>query len=101
VYTVQALQDLDEVAAWNSERYGPDHAAHYITMLRRQIGDLGESYPRGTAVPSRPDLRYVRLGKRQSGHGHIAVYRIGNDAVVVLHVFHTAQDWQARLAEQN
>ncbi len=26
-YTLQALQDLDEVAAWNIEKYGLDHAA--------------------------------------------------------------------------
>ena len=33
-------------------------------------------------------------------HGHIAVYRVDADAVSILHVFHTAQDWQAKLAEE-
>ncbi len=41
-------------------------------MLRRQIGELDGGYPQGASIPSRPGLRYVRLGKRQSGHGHIA-----------------------------
>jgi plasmid stabilization system protein ParE len=46
-------------------------------------------------------LRYIRIGRRKRGHGHIAVYRVDEDAVRVLHIFHTAQDWQTKLAAEN
>jgi len=100
-YAPLALQGLDVVWDWNEKTYGSDHAARYVDFLRRHIDALGESHPRGRVVESRPELRYIRISQRTRGHGHIAVYRVDEDAVSVLHVFHTAQDWQAKLAEEH
>ena len=100
VYAPLALQDLDVVWDWNAKTYGPDHAARYVDFLERHIDALGETHSRGRVVESRPELRYIRISRRTRGHGHIAVYRVDADAVNVLHVFHTAQDWQAKLAEE-
>ncbi len=61
---------------------------------------LGENYARGRVVESRPELRYIRISRRKRGHGHVAVYRVDEDIVSVLHVFHTAQDWHTKLAEE-
>ncbi len=100
-YAPLALQDLDVVWDWNEKTYGRDHAARYVDFLRRHIDALGENHPRGRAVDSRPDLRYIRISRRRRGHGHVAVYRVDANAVNVLYIFHTAQDWQAKLAEEH
>jgi plasmid stabilization system protein ParE len=31
--------------------------------------------------------------------GNVVVYNFGDSQVHILHVFHTAQDWQSKLAE--
>jgi plasmid stabilization system protein ParE len=95
-----AERDLDEIWDWNKKTYGVDHAFRYLDMLQGQIDAIGAAYSHGKVVESRPGLRYIRLGKRKSGHGHVAVYRIDVDYVNVVHVFHTAKDWQAKLAEE-
>jgi plasmid stabilization system protein ParE len=100
-YAPIAFQDLDVVWDWNEKNYGRDHAARYVDFLRRHIDALGESYPRGRVVESRPELRYIRISRRNRGNGHIAVYRVDADKVNILHVFQTAQDLQAKLAEDH
>lgn len=101
VYAPLALQDLDEVWDWNEKTYGRDHAARYVEFLERQIDALGENHSRGRIVESRPELRYIRIKQRIRGHGHIAVYLVDTDAVNILHIFHTAQDWQAKLVRNS
>ncbi len=93
-------RDLDEIWDWNKKTYGIHHARRYVDMLQLQIDAIGNTYIHGKIVESRPELRYIRLGKRKQGHGHIAVYRVEAGVVSVVHVFHTAQNWQAKLAEE-
>ena len=98
-YSTRALHDLDGIWEWNAETYGPEHASKYVDLLRKNIDALGAIYPKGRPVPSRPPLRYIRIDKRDRGHGHLAVYRVSDDEVVVFYVFHTAQDWVTKLAQ--
>jgi plasmid stabilization system protein ParE len=100
VYARRARKDLVAVWDWNAETYGPDHADKYVDLLQSSIDALSATYSKGRPVPSRPQLRYIRIGKRTRGHGHLAVYHVLEDAVSVLHVFHTAQDWLTKLAEE-
>ena len=37
---------------------------------------------------------------KAKGHGHVVVYRFDETRIDVLHVFHTAQNWQTILAEE-
>jgi plasmid stabilization system protein ParE len=101
VYAPLAIHDLDVIWDWNQKTYGPLHAARYADFLARHIDALGESHSRGRVVGSRPELRYILIRQRKRGHGHIAVYRVDQNAVNVLHVFHTAQDWQTKVAEEH
>ena len=101
VYAPLAIQDLDVVWDWNERTYDPDHAARYVDLLERHIDALGENHSRGRFVESRPELRYIQISQRKRGHGHIVVYRVDDEAVCVLHIFHTAQDWQTKLAEEH
>jgi plasmid stabilization system protein ParE len=65
----------------------------------KSISALSRTYAKGRSVSTRPGYRFIVIRRRAKGHGHIAVYTIGGEQVTVLHVFHTAQNWQASLAE--
>jgi plasmid stabilization system protein ParE len=54
----------------------------------------------GRPISARPELRYLPIKFKNRGHGHVAVYSVDQHAVSILHVFHTAQDWQNRLAAE-
>jgi len=94
-----ARQELDEIWNWNERRYGSEHAARYFRFLRNQIELLSTDYHRGTVLPANPNLRYLVIRRKPRGYGHIAVYEIHERTIVILHVFHTSQDWQRLLTE--
>ena len=93
------IDELDAIWRWNAEQYSVDHADAYSRYLRKCIDDLETNYSSGKTVVTRPDLRYAMIRRRASGHGHIVVYKSDETKVNVLHVFHTAQDWPAKLKE--
>jgi plasmid stabilization system protein ParE len=95
-----AIDDLDEIWRWNAERYGVPHADSYLRYIKGAIDGLASSYAKGKAVGGRADLRYILIRRRAKGHGHVAVYQIGREAVHVLHIFHTAQDWKNKLGSR-
>ncbi|MGO9111994.1 MAG: type II toxin-antitoxin system RelE/ParE family toxin [Thermoguttaceae bacterium] len=101
VYAPLALKDLGVVWGWNEKTYGPGHAAGYVGFLERHIDALGKTHSQGRVVESRPELRYILIRRRKHGHGPIAVCRVDEDSVNVLHIFHTAQDWQAKLVSSH
>jgi plasmid stabilization system protein ParE len=41
------------------------------------------------------------MRRKTGGNAHVAVYSVDEQAVNLLHVFHSAQDWESRLAEEN
>jgi plasmid stabilization system protein ParE len=94
-----AIDELHDIWQWNAGHYGASHADDYLRYLTESIADLATHYDRGKLVPGRPDLRYVIIRRRAKGHGHVAVYNYDDEEVHVLHVFHTAQDWQTKLAD--
>lgn len=61
---------------------------------------LDRAYSNGKDVATRPDLLYVLVRRKPKGYGHLVVYRVGEKTVDVLHVFHTAQDWQTMLIDE-
>jgi plasmid stabilization system protein ParE len=95
-----ASDELHDIWQWNAEHYNPSHADAYLRYLKRSIDDLVRLYQKGKAVAGRSDLRYIVIRQKTKGHGHIAVYRFNDKEVDVLHVFHSAQDWPAKLLSQ-
>lgn len=49
----------------------------------------------GVAVEEFSGLRRRVIKKRSRGHGHIVFYRVTGTQLEVVHVYHTAQDWQS------
>lgn len=97
VHAPRALADLDSIADWNQKKYGVAHAARYVEFLVSGIASLGTDEISGGAVEERPDLRCILLRRRNRGHGHVVVFRIDRDAIRVMRLFHSAEDWQAKL----
>jgi plasmid stabilization system protein ParE len=95
-----ALDSLNLIWGWNAETYGDRHADRYIAFLRAETGKLSYLYFVGKPVPTRPNLSYITIRKRRGGHGHVAVYELIGAIVYVLDYYHTAQNWQARLREE-
>jgi plasmid stabilization system protein ParE len=73
--------------------YGTAWADNYLRFLKRGIDELATTSELGRPVGNRADPKYRLLRRRSRGHGHVVVYRIVDNIVRVLHVFHTAQNW--------
>jgi plasmid stabilization system protein ParE len=97
IRSATAIDELDAIWRWNAEQYGVPHADKYLRFLADQIAALANNFDRGKRVSTRPDLRYLLIRRRSSGHGHIAVYSHDATEVLILHVFHSAQDWQKKI----
>src|SRR5437879_754856 len=98
VISVAALADQGAIWEYNAQKYGPKHADDYLTFLDEQLLTL-LSYPRrGVVVSARPGYRRLLMAKRSGGHGHLAFYRITAEAIEVVRILHTAQDWTKILA---
>jgi len=95
-----ALDELDDIWRWNADHYSVSHADDYLAYLNQSIGDLAENYVRGKAVSTRRDLHYVLIRHRSRRHGHVAVYNFDDREVHILHIFHTAQDWQNKVRQE-
>lgn len=93
------LDDLHEIWMWNAVHYSAGHADAYLQLLRRGIDALATTYLSGKSVSTRPDLHYILIRRRSRGHGHLVVFSFDQNEVRVLNLFHTAQDWQNRLAK--
>ena len=96
-----AIDERHGVWRWNAEHYSPLHADTYVRYLKGHIYDLARRHAQGKTAPDRPNLRYTIIRRKAKGHGHLAVYRVDAEEVNVLPVFHSAQDWQTNLAEEN
>jgi plasmid stabilization system protein ParE len=88
---------LLEIWRWNAEKYSTDHADRYVDFLSRETQKLATNFFFGKGVPNQPRLSYALFRRRKRGHGHIAVYELVGDTILVLDFYHTAQDWQSRV----
>ena len=99
VVTPEARADLTEIWNWNATEWGVRHADSYFAFLGKHISGLSKTSAKGRPIGTRPAFRYL-MKRRSSGHGHIAVYEIVENEIRVHHVYHTAQDWQAKLLNE-
>jgi plasmid stabilization system protein ParE len=101
VYADEARRDLRTIWRWNRERYSRTHADGYIAFLHDSITALAADKVPGHAVADFPHLRYLLMQRRAGGHGHIAIFRSSETKILVARVFHTSQDWQATLSDED
>jgi len=100
IYANNAIRELEVIADWNEKTYSRAHAKSYIAFLEQHIDALAKNHAKGRPVSSRPDLRYIEIRRKTGGYSHFAIYSVGDQAVNLLHVFHSSQDWENKLAEE-
>lgn len=92
VITAEAEADLEQIAAYVAEQ-SPRSALTLLGELRKKCESLVDA-PRG--YPLVP--RYEHLGVRRRPFGRFLIfYRVGNDAIEVIHVLHGARDYEPLL----
>lgn len=92
VVTAEAERDLDDIAAYVAQQSLPS-ALTLIRGLREKCDSLADA-PRG--YPLVP--RYEHKGIRRRPFGsYLIFYRVGNDAIEVIHVLHGARDYEPLL----
>ena len=97
VFTPSARADWVAIWQWNAETYGERRADAYMSFLEAEIVRLATSPGLGPNVPEFPGLRRRLVKRRSRSHGHIVFYRAVDRRLEVIHIFHTAQDWQSKL----
>jgi toxin ParE1/3/4 len=89
IITGPAETDLEHIADYIAER-NPARALTFVRELRDKCEALADA-PR--AYPLVP--RYEQAGIRRRPHGdYLIFYRIGIDAIDVVHVLHGAQNYE-------
>jgi plasmid stabilization system protein ParE len=90
--TAEAKADLQEIATYVAER-SPTSALKLILELQQTCESLADA-PRGySLVP-----RYEHRGIRRRPFGNFLIfYRIGKDAIEVIHILHGARDYESLL----
>ncbi|MEQ1934287.1 MAG: type II toxin-antitoxin system RelE/ParE family toxin [Fimbriimonadaceae bacterium] len=96
-FTPEARVDWIAIWHWNATTYGERRADKYISFLESEIQRIASQPTIGTLVPEVPGLRRHLAKRRARGHGHIIFYRIVDEQLQVIHIFHTAQDWRGWL----
>ncbi|WP_027581015.1 type II toxin-antitoxin system RelE/ParE family toxin [Bradyrhizobium sp. Ai1a-2] len=92
VITAEAEADLEQIATYVAVQ-SPTSALNLIRELRRRCESLADG-PR--AYPLVP--RYEKFGIRRRPFGRFLIfYRIGVDAIEVIHVLHGARDYESLL----
>ena len=101
VMSPESLAVLADIWDWNCKTYGPDHADEYISFLRDATDRLCTEYLTAKAIPSIPHLSFRTITRRKRQHGHVVVFEVLNDRILIAKYFHTSQDWQRKLADNS
>ena len=92
VVTAEAEADLDQITTYIAER-SIEIALNFVQELREKCESLADA-PRG--YPLVPRLE--RLGIRSHPFGNYLIfYRVGTNAIEVVHVLHGARDYERLL----
>jgi toxin ParE1/3/4 len=92
VVTAEAETDLEQIAAYIAEQ-SAEIALNFVRKLREKCESLADA-PRG--YPLVP--RHEHLGIRGRPFGNYLIfYRIGPDAIGVVHILHGARDYEPLL----
>lgn len=92
IVSAEAEADLEQVASYVAER-SPQGALTLIRELRDRCESLVDA-PRG--YPLVP--RYEQFGIRRRPFGNFLIfYRVGSEAIEVVHILHGARDYEPLL----
>jgi plasmid stabilization system protein ParE len=86
-FALAALDDLMRIRAYLIERYGEAQAARIGARIRASI-DLLLQYPYIGHIGEVPGTR----ARKVTGQPYIVIYRVTEQAVEVIHIYHERRD---------
>ncbi len=98
-FSYNANRSMLQIWRWNFDTYDEEHANDYISFLMKRTSALDVNYLDARIVPTNPSFRYKTFRKSTGGHGHVVIYKVNPTDIYIVDFFHTAQDWQAKVAE--
>jgi toxin ParE1/3/4 len=87
VVTAEAEADLDQITTYIAER-SIEIALNFVQELREKCESLADA-PRG--YPLVPRLEHLGIRRHPFGN-YLIFYRVGTNAIEVVHVLHGARD---------
>lgn len=88
VWTIEANADLRRIDNWLLEQSTADVAVRTLVAIK-QRADFLLNFPRGGRPLGPPDYRLLRVFDTP----YLIAYRVKNDQVEILRVFHEREDW--------
>lgn len=97
-----AETDIVQILAWSHEQFGPAARERYEALIAAALNDVADRDMLGSVA--RPDLgegihtRHLRQSRARSTGAtvhqprHFVVFRVDEDAVVIVRVLHDAMD---------
>ena len=92
VVTAEAEADLDQITTYIAER-SIEIALNFVQELREKCKSLADA-PRG--YPLVPRLEHLGIRRHPFGN-YLIFYRVGTNAIEVVHVLHGARDYERLL----
>jgi toxin ParE1/3/4 len=92
VVTAEAESDLEQIATYIA-RDSVETALKFVQELREKCESLADA-PRG--YPLVPRHEHLGIRRRPFGN-YLIFYRVGSDAIEVIHILHGARDYEPLL----
>jgi toxin ParE1/3/4 len=99
-----AQADLDNIAAWTTENFGPSQAEHCIEAILDTIDELtvSESPTRSLARDEiEKGLRTLHMRKRGRGGRHFLLYSETADEVRIQRVLHDSMELSRHISRED
>ena len=97
VFSPSAQADLVSIWQWSAEHHGERTATSYAKFLLDEVERIATSPLIGVRVSGVTGVFRFLAKRRSRGYGHIVFYAVRGEALYVLALFHSAQDWQSKI----
>ena len=88
----RAIQDLEEIADFTLEKWGPEQEDVYLKLLEKAFDAISKNPNIGrTYEEVYPGLRRYLAGR------HIILYLVSNEAIEIVRVLHHSMDFESHL----
>ena len=87
LYRPEAIADIEDIAEYTTERWGPSQARSYIAALRKDIESLTEFALRYPMHES----SQLGLRRMNSGH-HLVFYLVTDQTIDIIRILHERMD---------
>ena len=97
-YTERAELELFDIWEWTAGKFGFKQADRYRRFLLNQTESIAREFPKSVRkLPGTYSFASLKYSEKRAAAGHIVVFEKRRDTLVVVHYFHTSQDWESKL----